>query len=106
MPFDVTPEERFWVLTAVGGTLAWFGRDLVPAIMGKFNHKRKRREAREDQLFAALSQASATLKTLVIAIELPEEKRHAHVEAAQRAIAEFDRILGVLGVPAPEDALA
>lgn len=80
---------------AVGGALAWFGRDFLPGIFGSRRRRQRSIEQENDVLRASLSQAVAAIELLLVAVELPEDKRHSHISRARALAEDAKAILGV-----------
>jgi hypothetical protein len=110
MPFEVSPDERIWLLSAAGAVVAWFGRDFWPRVFGGRKSRLRMLEEENQRLRASLSQVLAVMEVQFLALELPNDSpaRHSVIERGRRLAEESKSILNIGGNcprPEPEPAL-
>lgn len=93
MPLDNMSEgERIALIGIVGGAIGWLFKVAIPKLFGMTRARVVKLEAENDKLERALGHALSAIEVLLVAMELQQDRRGAHVERAKELVKEAQQL--------------
>lgn len=93
MPIDNLNEaERITLITIGAGAIGWLFKVALPKLFGLTRARVVKLEAENDRLERALGHALSAIEILLVAMELPQERRTAHVDRAKALVKEAQQL--------------
>ncbi len=93
MPVENMSEGERLALIGIGGTaIGWLFKVAIPKVFGMTRARVTSLEAKNDNLELALAHMLSAFEILLVAIELPQERRTAHVERAKGFVKEAQKL--------------
>lgn len=93
MPIDNLNEgERLAVITLGAGAIGWLFKVAIPKVFGLTRARVTTLEAENARLERALGHALSAIEILLVAMEVPQDRRGDHVERAKGLVKEAQKL--------------
>jgi hypothetical protein len=93
VPIDNMSEgERLAAMTFGAGAIGWLFKVAIPKVFGMTRARVVKLEAENDRLERALGHALSAIEILLVAMEVPQDRRGAHVERAKAFVTEAQQL--------------